>query len=66
MFAAIFEIVSNEPNPIKVGAHGEFLVFDLRLATAGAALGECLMVEGKGENNVAANLAGVEGAVEAS
>ena len=65
VFAAVFELVANKPNPVEVGAHGEFLVLDLRLAAAGAALGERLMVEGQGEDDVAAYLARVQLAVEA-
>ena len=66
VFAAVLEFVTDEADPVEVGSHGEFLVLDLRFLGACGTLGQCLMVEGKGENNVAPDFACVEGAVEPS
>ena len=66
MLAAGGKLVAVEPEPAKVGPHGELLVLDLRLLRAGAPLGQRLVVERKGEDDVAPNLAGVQRAVEAS
>jgi len=66
VLTAVFELVADETNPVEVGAHGELLVFNLRLSAAGAPLGECLMVEGQSENDVTAYLTRMEFAVKAS
>ncbi len=66
VFAAVLEFVPDKADPVEVGSHGEFLVFDLRLFGACAPLSQCLMVEGKGEDNVASDFACVKGAVEPS
>lgn len=66
VFAAVLEFVPDEADPVEVGSHGEFLVLNLRFLGACGTLGQCLMVEGKGEDNVAPDFACMEGAVEPS
>ena len=66
MLAAVCKFFSDEADAVEVGAHREFLVLGLRLSGAGALLGERLLVERKGEDNVAADFPGVELAVEAA
>ena len=66
VFAAVLEFVPDEADPVEVGPHGELFVFHLRLFRACGTLCQCLMVEGKGEDNVAPDFACVEGAVEPS
>ena len=34
VFAAVFEFVPDEADPVEVGSHGEFLVLNLRLFRA--------------------------------
>lgn len=66
VFAAVLEFIPDEADPVEVGSHGELFVFDLRLLCACGTLCQCLMVEGKGEDDVAPDFACVEGAVEPS
>ena len=66
VFSAVLEFVPDEADPVEVCPHGELFVLDLRLLGACGTLCQCLMVEGKGENNVAPDFACVEGAVESS
>jgi len=66
VFAAVLEFVTDEADPVEVSSHGELFVLNLRLFGACGPLCQCLMVEGKGEDDVAPDFACVEGAVEPS
>ena len=66
VFSAVLEFVPDEADPVEVCPHGELFVLDLRLLGACGTLCQCLMVEGKGEDDVAPDFACVEGAVEPS
>ena len=66
MFSAIFEFVSNEAYSVEVSSHCEFFVLNLWLFGGSTFLSCCLVVKGKGKNNVASNFACVKFAVKAS
>lgn len=66
MLAAVGEFLTDKSYAVKVSPHGEFLVVRLSFPCRSALLRKCLVVEGEGEDNVTANLACVEFAVEAS
>jgi hypothetical protein len=66
VFAAVFEFFTNEADAVKVGSHGEFFVFGLRLPSRCAPLGEGLVVERECEDDVAAYLPRVERTVAVS
>jgi len=60
VFAAVGELVTDEADAVKVGSHGEFLIFGLWLFRRSAFLGECLMIEREGKNNVTADFSGMK------
>mgnify|MGYP000898945444 CR=1 FL=1 len=66
VLAAVLELVPDKTDAVQVGPHGELLVFALVFLAAGALLGQGLVVQRQGQNNVAPYLAGVQLAVEAA
>ncbi len=65
MLAAGLVLVADEADAVEVGAYRKLLVLHLRLLGACRALGEGLVVQREGEDYVASDLSGVQGAVEA-
>ena len=47
VFAAVFEILSDESDSVEVCSHREFVVFALHFFSAGVPLGERLVVQGE-------------------
>ena len=66
VFTAVCEILTNETDAIEVGPHCELFILDLRFLCRCTLLCQCLVVQCKGKNNVASNLACVKFAVETS
>lgn len=62
---AVCELLADETDAVKVGPHCELFILNLWLLCRGTLLCQCLLVQCKGENNVASNLACVKFAVEA-
>ena len=64
MLSAIFKFVPDEPNAVKIHPHRELLIFNLRFYAACALLCQRLMIQGKSEDYVSADLSGMQFAVE--
>jgi len=48
VLAAVLELVPDKTDAVQVGPHGELFVFNLRLFSAGALLGQSLVVQRQG------------------
>ena len=66
MFPAILEFVADQPDSVQVGAHGELFIFGLVFMAARTFLGQGLMIERQGKDNIAADFPSVKLAVEAA
>ena len=66
MLTTGFELVTDEADAVEVGAHRELLVLGLGLLGTRRALLQRLAVQREGKDDVASDLSGMEGAVEAA
>ena len=66
MFTAVCEFLADKTDAVEVGSHCKLFILDLRFLCRGTLLCQCLVVQCKGENNVASNLACVKFTVKSS
>lgn len=64
MLPAGFELITDEPDAVKINPHRKLLIFFLYFPTAGAFPGQCLVVQGECQHDIRPEFPGMERAVE--
>ncbi len=66
MLTAVFKLVTDKADPIKVHSHGEFIVFRLHFPAGGTLLCQCLMIESQSQHYIGPDFSGMQIRIEAT
>lgn len=66
VLAAVFEFVADQSDSVQIGAHRELFILGLVFPAARTLLGQSLIVQRQGKDNIAANFSGMKFAVKAA